>query len=152
MTRVISGFPGVGKTHFKQNTTLNVLDSDSSNFSWQEEGVRHSNFPQNYIDHIRENLDRVDVILVSSHAVVRDALVENSIGFTLMFPGRDLREEYIKRFKERGSAQGFVEMISENWDFFMDEMEDQGGCEVVRLKSGEFLSHAMSSLLGQVVA
>ena len=33
-TRVISGFPGVGKTYFKNITNLIVLDSDSSKFSW----------------------------------------------------------------------------------------------------------------------
>lgn len=33
-TLIISGFPGVGKSYFKNNNSkLTILDSDSSNFS-----------------------------------------------------------------------------------------------------------------------
>jgi adenylate kinase len=77
-TVVVSGFPGVGKsTLFAQAKGRRILDSDSTDFSWADAAkkVRHPNWPQNYIDHIRNNLGRADIILVSSHDVVRDALV-----------------------------------------------------------------------------
>ena len=44
-TKVYSAFPGVGKTTYFNNTSKNVLDSDSSTFDKSE-------FPQNYINHI----------------------------------------------------------------------------------------------------
>lgn len=56
------------------------LDSDSSNFSWvkDENGnntkERNPEFPKNYIEHIKSNIGKVDVIFVSSHKVVREAL------------------------------------------------------------------------------
>ena len=56
--KLISGFPGIGKTYYKQKSELNVLDSDSSKFSWIEKDVRHPDFPQNYIDHIKKNLNK----------------------------------------------------------------------------------------------
>ena len=141
MTKIISGFPGVGKTYYKQHTNLNVLDSDSSKFSWIKEGVRHPDFPQNYIEHIQANIGKVDIILVSSHKMVRDALVKNNINFTLIFPERKLKEEYLVRFKERGNNQNFIDMINTNWDNFIDELETQINCEIIKLKSEEYLNN-----------
>lgn len=47
--KVISGFPAVGKSYmFNDKSDLIVLDSDSSLFSWESEGVRHPDFPNNY--------------------------------------------------------------------------------------------------------
>jgi len=141
MIKVISGFPGIGKTYYKQNSNLNVLDSDSSKFSWIDKGFRNPDFPHNYIEHIKENLNKIDVILVSSHKLVRDALVNNNIYFVLIFPERNLKEEYIKRFEGRGSDKGFINMIRNNWNSFMDEMENQKRCRLIKLKSGEFLGN-----------
>ena len=80
-TIVVSAFPGTGKTHFAKYTDLDVLDSDSSKYSWVKEGVRHPDFPANYIRHIKENLGVVNIILVSTHKVVREALTEAGIDF-----------------------------------------------------------------------
>lgn len=146
MTEIISAFPATGKTHYKQNSNLNVLDSDSSKFSWIKKGVRHPDFPQNYIDHIKKNIDKVDIILVSSHKIVRDALVNNNINFTLVFPERNLKEEYIKRFKNRGNDQEFINMLEHNWDSFIDEMENQKKCKSIKLKFGEFLSDFLKKI------
>ena len=59
--RVFSVFPGVGKTHFYNQNKENTRDSDSSTFDKSE-------FPQNYIDHIKELLEdeSIEHILVSS--------------------------------------------------------------------------------------
>ncbi len=133
-TLIISGFPGIGKTYFKENSyKKNVSDSDSSKFSWIEEGVRHPDFPQNYIDHIKENIGKTDIILVSSHKIVRDALRDNEILFTLVYPKRELKQEYLERFKSRGNNESFVKMLDENWDKFIDEMENQKGCATILL-------------------
>ena len=139
-TKIISAFPGTGKSYFKQNSELNVLDSDSSKFSWIEKGVRHPDFPQNYINHIKENIGKVDIILVSSHANVRNALMQEGIYFWLMFPEIDLKNEYIKRFKARGNDQNFIDMLDIQWDSFIKGLERQPTCKIIRLKSGEFLS------------
>ncbi|KKK65553.1 hypothetical protein LCGC14_2972950, partial [marine sediment metagenome] len=94
-TIIISAFPATGKTHFYRNTKLKVLDSDSSHFSWLPNKQRHPNFPENYIDHIKQNMGDVFIILISSHKVVRDALVKEGIKFTLIYPNRELKEEYL---------------------------------------------------------
>jgi len=144
MTEVISAFPGTGKTHFYRNTDLKVLDSDSSDFSWLSKGVRNPDFPNNYIRYIKDNMGHAKIILVSSHPEVRRALVEERIDFRLVYPERELRDEYVERFRQRDSGQRFVQLLSENWNAWISEMETQRGCVHSVLKSGEYLGDLFS--------
>ena len=67
-TRIISAFPGTGKSYFHNNSEYSTLDSDSSEFSWiiNDDGdkVRNPNFPSNYISHIKDNIGKADFIFV----------------------------------------------------------------------------------------
>jgi hypothetical protein len=170
-TKVIAAFPACGKTYYVENREEDniVLDSDSSKFSWmngvdeqhefknrgkknyteQYIKVRNPNFPNNYIEHIKENIGKVDYIFVSTHDVVRKALKQADIDFTLVFPEQSLKSEWIGRCFLRGSGEEFCQLISDQWDNWMLQMEE----EVVvnkrkhyRLKHGEYLSDAMKHI------
>lgn len=138
--KVYSAFPGCGKTTYFNTTQKNVLDSDSSKFD-------KKHFPGNYLDHIERNIDNpsVDRILVSSHKDVRDALVNRNIPFVLVYPNRELKDEYIQRYKDRGNNDFFVELLDKNWDTWMDEMDEMGPQPgqffyKVKLGSGQYLT------------
>ena len=111
-TTIISGFPGVGKTEFFKDQKYHgrvCLDSDSSEFSWvkDENGnntkERNPEFPKNYIEHIKSNIGKVDVIFVSSHKVVREALEKEGLNYYLVYPKREDKTEYIRRYRKRGN-------------------------------------------------
>ena len=144
--RVISAFPGTGKSHlFREPGNLVILDSDSSQYSWlyDEEGnkSRNPDFPNNYIAHIKEAIEEVDLILVSTHKEVRDALVANNIYFDLVFPDASLKDEYIQRYKDRGSDEGFIKLMESNFEKFITELSYQEGCDKVILDEPDiFLS------------
>lgn len=136
-TKIISAFPACGKTYaFKKlnEKGYKILDSDSSQFSWcydydptnsdKIEKYRNPEFPKNYIKHIKENIGKADYIFVSSHKEVRDALIENGISFTLVYPDRSMKAEWIGRFFLRGSGEKFCQLIANNWDSWIDEMEE----------------------------
>jgi gluconate kinase len=140
LAKVISGFPGVGKSHlFNIEQDLIILDSDSSNFSWLSNGERNPDFPNNYITHIKENLSKATVILVSSHKIVRDTLREHNIEYTIVYPNKELKNEYIERYKNRGNSEGFIQMITDNWEKFIDEIENDDYPAKIRLESGQYL-------------
>ena len=133
-TLVISAFPGCGKSHyFRNNKDKIVLDSESSTFD-------KSDFPRNYIEHIKSNIGKTDIIMVSSHKEVRDALVENGIYFTLVYPEPSIKEEFIQRYIDRGSSETFIKLLNNNWDSWITQLETQEGCEKIKLKKGEYLS------------
>lgn len=136
-TLVVSAFPGCGKSHlFRNKGEKKILDSDSSTFDKSE-------FPQNYIEHIKYNIGEVDIILVSSHKEVRDALVSEGIDFTLVYPSKDIKDEYIQRYIDRGNDGKFVELLEQNWDIWTDELENQESCEKIKLESGQYLSNVI---------
>ena len=146
-TIVISGFPGIGKSYlFKENKGRIVLDSDSSQFSWIAKGVRNPNFPKNYITHIENNLGKADIILVSSHKIVRDALKDNGIPYYLVYPNRELKDAYLKRYKERGNENSFIEMMDTNWDVFLNEIEAETFPKKIQLEEGQFLKDKINAL------
>jgi len=129
-TIVISAFPACGKTcYYKKHD--NVLDSDSSNFSWIKDingnntNVRNPNFPNNYIQHIKQNIGKVELIFVSSHQVVRDALRDNDIKYVLIYPDISMKDEWIDRFKNRGNDDKFIKFIASNWNNFIKDMNDE---------------------------
>jgi hypothetical protein len=136
-TLIVSAFPGCGKSYLFNKSDKIILDSDSSKFDKTE-------FPQNYIKHIKENIGKADIILVSSHKDVRDSLVANSIDFTLVYPDIDLKDDYINRYVERCSPQPFIDLISKNWDNWINEMCNQIECKTIRLKKGQFLSDVIN--------
>lgn len=141
-TKIISAFPGTGKTWLYENQDkihLSILDSDSSKFSWSSPGIRHADFPNNYIDHIKENIGKYDIILVSSHEVVRNALKENNINYTLVHPTMTCRETYLQRYKDRGDDQRFIDFIYSSWVRFIAEMSKEKFPTVVQLNPGSYL-------------
>lgn len=147
-TKVISGFPAVGKSYlYNNNKDLKVLDSDSSKFSWESEGVRHPDFPNNYIRHIKRNLGVVDVIFVSSHKVVREALENNGIDYTIVYPNISLKGEYISRYINRGNDDSFIEFLNENWEEFITDIENERFPVKVELQEGQYMKDVLEHIL-----
>lgn len=133
--RIVSGFPGIGKSWLKDNSNLVVSDSDSS--QWSKDG-----FPSNYLAHISAlyMAGNTDIILVSSHDAVRSGLIELGLTFILVYPSMECKQEYLERYRKRGSTQAFIDMMDKNWESFIEGCENQGACHKIELESGEFLS------------
>jgi len=91
------------------------------------------------IDHIKENIGVADVILVSSHAVVRKALEENDIKYELVYPNIKLKEGYLERYRQRGNEQTFIDMMNTNWGKFIKEIKKETFPTLVELQSGQYL-------------
>jgi hypothetical protein len=125
-TKIISAFPGVGKTTFHKKNKETTLDSDSSKFSWiineNNEKIRNPNFPNNYINHIKENIGKYEFIFVSSHKEVRDLLLDNCIFFYLVYPNSRRKEEFIERYRNRGNDENFINTVNNKWDEWMREI------------------------------
>lgn len=159
-TRIISAFPGTGKSVYHQKHPDTTLDSDSSHFSWvkDEDGkntdVRNPLFPQNYIDHIKENIGKYEFIFVSSHKVVRDALLDNCIFFYLIYPDVHRKEDFLKRYVDRGNDDAFVKLLTNNWHIWLKELRFETlGCQNIQMVFDTLereISHIIASEYGEV--
>lgn len=145
MTKIVSAFPGTGKTYFCNHTNLKVTDSDSSNYSRIKKNVKNPDFPNNYIIHIKDCIGRFDIILISSHEVVRTALGKEELEYSLVYPCIGLKKDYIERFKQRGSSKEFITLVSDNWNKWISELEQQVNCSHFKLGKGQYLSDILNN-------
>lgn len=141
ISMLVSAFPGTGKSHYCNQSGLDnypgwATDSDSSMFD-------KARFPDNYIEHIKRHIGKCCRIFISSHKEVREALVANGLPFTLVYPHVSLKQEYLERYKQRGSSQAFIDLIYNNWEAWLTELKEQKGCFHLELQKGEFLSNMM---------
>lgn len=155
-TVVVSAFPCCGKTYAFKNyqDKYSILDSDSSKFSWIYEAekdkygntlrgvkrVRNPEFPNNYIEHIKENIGKVDIIFVSSHLQVREAMEEAGIRYCTVYPQKEMLNEWVGRMYRRGSSDDFIKFQIEHWDEFMHKITfEPYGFGICRLGNNEYL-------------
>jgi hypothetical protein len=139
-TKIISAFPGTGKTYYYNKHKYTCLDSDSSEFSWiidvQGNKIRNPNFPNNYIKHIKENIGRYKYIFVSTHKEVTEALLNSCIYFYLMIPSMSHKEIYIQRYSDRGSSAEFIDLIDTNWKKWIDDLLEYNHIDGVKVNYG----------------
>lgn len=150
-TAIISAFPACGKSYYHNKSAskgFTTLDSDSSLFSWtldsdgKSTGVRNPDFPQNYMEHIKRNVGKVDFIFVSSHEEVREALELEDLSYVSVMPDISLKFEWLGRCWLRGSPEGFLKLINSQWDNWVSPVNNMkwSPCGKVTLSSGQYLS------------
>ena len=146
-TRFLFGFPCVGKTyatHHEEELGSKIVDSDSNFYHWlrncdgslvyDENGVKipHPEWPMNYVNiikmlayEIEPETERPDWILLSTHDEVMKSLLttlpEDAICFA-MYPAKDMKDEFMQLYKDRGSPQSFIDLMDEKWDEFIDSV------------------------------
>lgn len=127
-TIVISAFPCCGKSTATESLKdfYSFADSDSSLFSWEdkEKGLRNPDFPKNYIEHIKSLMGEKDVVFVSTHKEVREALEKEDIPYVLVYPENSPENKLLwtNRMKHRGNDEKFISFIVDNWDAMIDDM------------------------------
>lgn len=132
-TIIISGFPGVGKSFLGKNND-DFIDLDSSRYAGEDRWQR-------YKERIEDALGIYKYIFVSSHEETRDILKELGFKYYVVYPDKNLKEEYLRRYKERGSKEEFIDLMNNNFESFIDSIENNSPNEVkVKLtKSDDFL-------------
>lgn len=137
--KIIAGFPGVGKSYYKEKHP-ECYDSDSSDFA-------KDMFPGNYLGHIVRNMQEntYRVIFVSTHQDVLQGMAQYGLDFTIVHPHIDLKEEYLERYRQRQSAPELIKKISINWDGWITALYASSYKKRV-LISGQFLGDIMEEL------
>jgi hypothetical protein len=148
-TKIISAFPGTGKSYFASiSEGENVVDLDSGDYTlgYTADGkIRNPDFPNNYLLAIKEHIGKADVLFVGCQPETIAALRKEGILFTIAYPERGLKDEYINRFRKRANSELFINLLSNNWDLFLDFLEGQKDCEHIVLGSKQYISNALEN-------
>lgn len=70
-------------------------------------------------------MDKADIIFISSQQSVRNALVENKIHFTLYYPSKKRKKEFLKIYKDRGNSDKFIEFVNNNFERFINDINEE---------------------------
>jgi hypothetical protein len=146
---VICAFTASGKSFLaKQSQDLgyDVVDLDSTPYSWLPDGRRNLEFARDYTHDIRANIQRRCILLVTTHAVVRNTLVDDGCKYALVYPQRSCKTEWQRRLEDRGDSH-IATILADQWDAFLDECENQQACSKYILRENQHLS----DLVGEIV-
>lgn len=130
---IISAFCGTGKTYLCDNNE-DIIEFEC----WK---YKQKDFPDNCIQDILDSIDKFKIIFISTNPLVINKLVRLGMDVLMVYPDMTLKEEYIKRFKKRGSTKDFILMLDKWWEKWIAEIEENQMCKYkVKLKSGDYLS------------
>ncbi|CZR61983.1 uncharacterized protein PAC_11880 [Phialocephala subalpina] len=155
---IISAFNGTGKTHFHSQATANLLSARYSGYHFHEIDVspywRIPNFPQNYVDDIKEIISTPDteggttlVLLISGRAELAPYLEAAGLRYYSVYPELRLKQEYQARYQAMGWPQPTVDQFDRNWWRYIGNCEAQTVCKHVVLKKRQFLSDVTDRIL-----
>lgn len=154
---VISAHAGAGKTILGQKYK-NVLDLESSDFKWiypdkiknmpkeKRKSIKdrklNPKWPQNYVDAIKSNMDKYDIILIMSHPPFLDYLDSINFEYILAYPTIESKEVYMERYQKRGNNKNWLEQIQVDFDLLIEQYENKAVQKIV-LTGNETLEDAL---------
>lgn len=136
-TLIISAFCGTGKTYLCENSNKKIVEFEC----WKYD---KDCFPDNYVSDIQSKIGQVDIIFISTNPLALNILNKLGIKIILIYPQLELKNEYIERYKNRGSATDFILTLSKYWDSWLEEIKENKYCKHVELKSDEYVSTILS--------
>jgi hypothetical protein len=152
---IIAAFAGAGKTYFckRVDSAKDFVCMPYKYFlpktdpgSTENEKLKgnfdlemNPEYPRNYINAILENKDRYKYLVIPSDYRVLAGLEAGNVPYILCFPEKSAKDEYRKRFLERGNTEEFIDIFIGGWDSFIDALQkDCYGARVV-LTEDEYL-------------
>ncbi len=164
--KVILCGPGVGKSYLAERDNRFVdVDEIKSKYRYNSfdltrdeiEKLKHTNrqtVNKDYIDYsiklINDAIANNKIVLISFHKEIVDYIRNNNIKYCVVYPSLDSRNEYIKRLRDRGNNEEFIQLMTnkEAWEGFYDkDKNDPYAAYKIELKSGEYLSDIIDKFI-----
>ncbi len=97
-------------------------------------------WPDNYIKAVINQYNENRYVIIPPVMSVLAALRNEEIPYILCYPERAAKDEYERRYKERGNTEVFLDIFIGHWDGFLDQMESDPGKYHITMKSNEYLT------------
>ena len=153
---IVSAFTGTGKTFLSRQYPDKVLDLECMPYKYAvEPGTVFSetdkatlwdiadDWPDNYFQRIKEVSNGFEIILIPPDTSILELLRCDGIPYVLVYPKRQCKDEYKRRFISRGNQEKFIYVFVDGWDRFMDAYEIMFCAERLVLDCGEYLTYDM---------
>lgn len=148
---IIAGFPGTGKSYAGYQFPNEFIDMESSDYHWiyiNAIGDKKLNpdWPNNYLDKIEDayknaiSTSTILCICCSTHSEVLKGLNDRGLKFIAVCP-KD-KEETIRRYRERGNTEDFIDSLDKNFDNYRNDVLNSNANMVIC--TDEYISDIMS--------
>ncbi|MBO4569999.1 MAG: hypothetical protein J5689_02145 [Clostridia bacterium] len=154
---IISGFGGVGKTYLAQKYK-NVCDLESGPYKYDYRHVhkksfeklkgesgrkRRGDWPENYINAINEAIKKYDIVCVRYNGDESvDFYDTYDLNYIVCYPTKSAYKNYLKRFKERGNSDEWIEKNKKYFDVTYNRCKKFNGKKIL-LHNNETLEDAL---------
>ncbi|MBQ7105194.1 MAG: hypothetical protein IJN90_04985 [Bacilli bacterium] len=138
---IISGFSNIGKSSLSKFKDLNYIDFDT-HFFRKEEG-----WEKMYVECLLALSSKYDYVFITTHGVMLERLNELGIEYYLVYPKRELKDEYKNRAISRNSSEEFVNGFFSRWDEHISDCEKNTFAKKIVLESGEYLSDVIDKIV-----
>jgi len=157
-TIIIAAFPLCGKTwchDYSCTLDRTSLDLDSEKYRWKTiyvnftppSKIEDPDFPENYIQKIKDNIGKYDYIFISTDEGVLEAMDKENMDYVLVYPERKLIEEWVGRCWIRKKKRGGLfetEELYTMWKAWIDCLEKRSKeHKTYRLKAGQHLANVI---------
>ena len=151
----IYAFTATGKTELNKKYK-NVIDMESTKYKYLDYKEKEENkstdriinkeWPNNYYMALEEVKDKYDYILILN-VICNDYLHKNNYEYWWIYPNIELKEEYLKRCRDRGNNKEFIDWYSKLWDkWIKDCINDVKATRHIELKSKQYLEDVLPNL------
>lgn len=151
---IVAAYSGTGKTTLAKLYPQMVIDFVCMPYKYQlnksnkynesckanPNNILQYEWPFNYFDAIKQNLNDDKIILIPSDLYILSLLSIEKIPYTLCYPQRNAKEIYLRRFIERGNSEKFIEIFIDGWDEFLDILEKDQYGKHITMRPNQFLS------------
>jgi hypothetical protein len=163
---LIFAFPGTGKT-FTTQIFKNTCDFESLYYIFEynkdvlhwhidkhkgrdDIRVKSPDFPQNYIEALKEELEKKRIVItpfmVNNLAALEEADFDSETRIIVVTHDENDYETLAKRFSERGNAKDFIDLCREWLPKINERAKEIPDIEVVTLSGNKFLMDALNDL------
>lgn len=149
---IIASYPGVGKAYLA-NKYKNVIDLDSAQFAYiidnkllnikpeKRKGLytkNNPNWPQNYINTIKEAVKSYDYVLVWTRMDAIEEYIKNGLKFSICYPDKKFFLSYEERYKNRENNNIYINKKKEEYHKYIQIFENMDVNKII-LKENETL-------------
>ena len=151
---IVAAHAGTGKTHLASMYPDKVIDFICMRYKYflesepvdgeaskaNPDNEMRSEWPENYVQELIKLRNSDKIILIPPDVCVLALLDAESIPYLLIYPQRSAKEEYRRRYVERGNTAYFIQVFIDGWDLLLERMEKHPHGQHIVLESHQFLS------------
>lgn len=113
----------------------------------QKFNLKNLDFPNNYIQNIKDNLNTYDYIFVSTHEWITNLLDDNNLDYTLVYPKMKCKCEWLGRIYVQDTSSSLINIINKNWDVLIHKLDKLSETHnSIRLDYGQYLSDVINRI------